>query len=92
MQDVTKKFLVIGTLQSTKNSKYYITGRMWSIEKKAWLGSKRNDGTWGDQLIEVEVMQYNKLKEKIETCTALVVDAVVSGYNDFNFPIWSIKL
>lgn len=92
MDKIEKKFLVIGVMQSKNNGKYYATGRMWSADKKLWLGSKNKDGAWGDQLVEISVSQHNKLKEKIETCQAVIVEAEVSGYNDFNFPIWALKL
>ena len=92
MADVTKKFLVICVIQSKNNGKYYASGRMWSTDKKLWMGSKSKDGSWGDQLIELQVSQYNKLKEKVEACQAIITDAEIVGYNDYNFPIWSLKL
>lgn len=92
MSDIKKRFLVIGVIQSKNNKKYYASGRMWSTDKLCWIGSKNKDGSWGDQLVEIPITSYQKLKEKIETCAAVLVDAECVGYNDYNFPIWSLKV
>lgn len=91
MSEISKKFLVIGVLVSKKNSKMYASGRMWSPDRKMWIGSKSGE-TWGDQMIEIPEETYAKLKSQIEACKVVICDAVSVGFNDFNFPIWSLKL
>lgn len=88
-----KRFLVIGVLQSQKNSKYYASGRFWSTDKHAWLGQKnRKTESYGDALVEISEDIYQILSQKVYSGSAVIVDAVVDGFNDFNFPIWSLQI
>ena len=83
MSDIKKRFLVIGVIQSKNNGKYYASGRMWSTDKLCWIGSKNKDGSWGDQLIEIPINSFQKLKEKIVTHTFSIYKNCCTGYYFF---------
>ena len=83
-----KKFLVLKVVAS-KNGKFYAVGRYASGSKPEWVQQKNGD-SWGDAMIEITEAQANKISPKI--LNGCILDAEVTGFNDYNFPIYTLSV
>lgn len=89
--EMTKKFLIINTIKGKEGTKYYVSGKMWSEDRRRWADQRQKEG-FGDYLIEVTAAEFNKLNDMLTEPKAFVVDAYVKSYNDYNYPIWALKI
>lgn len=83
-----KKFLVLKVVAS-KTGKFYAVGRFASQTKSEWVQQK-NGESWGDSMIEISQAQADKITPKI--LNAAIYDAEVTGFNDYNFPIYTLAV
>lgn len=83
-----KKYLVLKVVAS-KNGKFYAVGRFASQTKNEWVQQKNGD-SWGDSMIEITQAQADKISPKI--LSGSIYEAEVTGFNDYNFPIYTLSV